>query len=195
MGEFHPEGNLMSMQLVSLKQLYIDELSELYDCESELLKTLPRLIKRASNLGLKKGFTQHLEETKTHLERLDQLFDDMGGRPRTRKCKGMRAILEEGDEILKSDAPSGELLDAAIIGAAQRIEHYEIASYGCVRTYAELMGDNDGAELLQVTLDEEKMTDNTLTELAKQINVKAIEAEGTKVAHLDPARKRRVGRA
>ena len=185
----------MPMQLVSLKQLYIDELSELYDCERELLKALPRLIKRASSLGLRKGFTQHLAETKTHLERLDQLFDDMGGRPRTLKCKGMRAILEEAEEIIKSDVRAGELLDSAIIGAAQQIEHYEIVGYGCVRTYAELMGDSDGAQLLQLTLDEEKMTDNTLTELAKQINVKAIEAEGTKVAHLDPARKRRAGRA
>ena len=185
----------MPMQLVSLKQLYIDELSDLYDCESEILKALPRLIKRASSLGLRKSFTQHLEETKTHLERLDQLFDDMGGRPRTQKCKAMRAILEEGEDILKSDAPGGELLDAAIIGAAQRIEHYEIAGYGCVRTYAGLMGDSDGAELLQLTLDEEKMTDNTLTELAKQINVQAIEAKGMEVAHLDPARKRRAGRA
>jgi len=193
--EFHPEGNAMSTQLVSLKQLYIDELSKLYDCESELLKALPRLIKRASSLGLRKGFTQHLAETKTHLERLDQLFDDMAGRPRTRKCKGMRAILEEGEEVIRSDAPAGELLDAAIIAAAQQIEHYEIAGYGCVRTYAELMGDSDGAELLQVTLNEEKMTDNTLTELAKQINVQAIEAEGTRVARLEPARKRRAGRA
>lgn len=182
----------MSMQLVSLKQLYIDELSDLYDCESQILKALPRLIKRASSL--RKGFTQHLEETKTHLERLDQLFDDMGGRPKTRTCKGMRAILEEGDDILKSDA-RGELLDAAIIGAAQRMEHYEIAGYGCVRTYAYLLGDNDSAELLQVTLDEEKMTDNTLTELAKQINPQAFEASETEATGLAPARRRRAGRA
>lgn len=182
------------MRLTSFKQLFIEELNDLYDCESQILKVLPRLVKRASSLGLRKAFTQHLEESKTHLERLDQLFDDMGGRPKTRKCKGMRATLEEGEEILKPDQ-QGELLDAALIGAAQRIEHYEIARYGCARTYAALLGDSDAAELLQMTLDEEKMTDNTLTELAKQINVQAIEAKGTEGAHLEPARKRRVGTA
>lgn len=184
----------MSMHLASLKQVYIEELSDLYDCESQILKALPSLIKRASSVGLRKGFTQHLEETKTHLERLDQLFDDMGGRPKTRQCKGMRAILEEGEDILKSDG-RGELLDAAIIAAAQRMEHYEIARYGCARTYADLLGDSDGAELLQVTLEEEKMTDNTLTELAKQINLQAFEASATEATNLAPARRRRAGRA
>jgi len=182
------------MHLSSLKQLYIEELSDLYDAESQILKALPRFIKRVSSIGLRKGFTQHLEETKTHLERLDQLFDDMGGRPKTRKCKGMRAILEEGEDILNSDA-RGDLLDAAIIAAAQRMEHYEIAGYGCVRSYAGLLGDSDGAELLQVTLDEEKMTDNTLTELAKQINLQAFEASETEATGLAPARRRRAGRA
>ena len=182
------------MHLASLKQLYIEGLSDLYDAETQILKALPRLVKRASNPGLRKGFTQHLEETKTHLERLDQLFDDMGGRPKTRKCKGMRAILEENETILQSDA-GGELLDAAMIAAAQRVEHYEIASYGSARAYAELLGDNDGAELLQVTLDEEKMTDNTLTELAKQINRQASEGSEMEATGLSPARKRRAGRA
>jgi ferritin-like metal-binding protein YciE len=187
-------GSAMSIHFASLKQLYIEELSDLYDAESQILKALPRFIRRASNVGLRKGFTQHLEETKTHLERLDQLFDDMAGRPKTRKCKGMRAILEEGEDILNSDA-RGELLDAAIIAAAQRVEHYEIAGYGCVRSYADLLGDSDGAELLQLTLDEEKMTDNTLTELAKQINRQAFEASETEATNLAPARRRRAGRA
>lgn len=182
------------MRLASFKQLFIEELNDLYDCESQILQALPRLVKHASSLGLRKAFTQHLEESKTHLERLDQLFDDMGGRPKTRKCKGMRAALEEGEEILKRDR-QGELLDAAMIGAAQRIEHYEIARYGCARTYAALLGDSEAAELLQMTLDEEKMTDNTLTELAKQINVQAIKAKGTESAHLEPTRKRRAGTA
>src|SRR6188474_1492825 len=137
----------MPLNLISFKNLYIAELNTLYDCEAQLLKALPRLIQRVSSLGLRKGFTQHLEETKTHLERLDQLFDDMGGRPKMRRCKAMRAILEEGEEFLKA-IPRGDLLDAAIIGAAQRIEHYEIAGYGCVRTYGRLLGDSDGAELL-----------------------------------------------
>jgi len=145
-------------------------------------------------VGLRKGFTQHLEETKTHLERLDQLFDDMGGRPKTRVCKAMRAILDEGEEILKR-AGRGELLDAALIAAAQQVEHYEIAGYGCVRTYADLLGDNDGAELLLLTLDEEKLTDNTLSELAKQINLQAFEANEAEATHLTPARRRKAGRA
>lgn len=182
------------MHLASLKQLYIEGLSDLYDAETQILKALPRLVKRASNPGLRKGFTQHLEETKTHLERLDQLFDDMGGRPKTRKCRGMRAILDENETILQSDAVA-ELLDAAMIAAAQRVEHYEIASYGSARAYAELLGDKDGAELLQVTLEEEKMTDNTLTELAKQINRQASEGSETEATGLSPARKRRAGRA
>lgn len=165
-----------------------------FDAESQILKVLPRLTKRASSVGLRKGFTQHLEETKTHLERLDQLFDSMGGRPKTRKCKAMRAILEEGEDILKSNA-RGELLDAAIIAAAQHVEHYEIAGYGCVRTYAALLGDSIGAELLQVTLDEEKMTDNTLTELAEQINLQAYEANETEATNLAASRRRRAGRA
>src|SRR5262245_13754297 len=143
-------GSPMSMHLASLKQLYVEVLSELYDCENQILKALPRLSKGASSLGLRKAFTQHVEETRTHLERLDQLFDDMGGHPKTRKCGAVHAILEQGAEILDSDA-RGELLDAAIIGIAQRVEHYEIAAYGCVRTYAGLMGNGDSAELLQVT--------------------------------------------
>ena len=184
----------MSTYPISLKNLYIDDLNGLYDCENQLLKALPLLIQRVSSLGLRKGFTQHLEETKTHLERLDQLFDDMGGRPKMRKCKAMRAILEEGEELFKA-APQGELLDAAIIGAAQRIEHYEIAAYGCVRTYAHLLGDSDGAELLQLTLDEEIMTDKTLTELAKQINLQALDANPSEATNLTPAKRRRAGRA
>jgi ferritin-like metal-binding protein YciE len=183
----------MNAHLISLKNLYIVELNTLYDCEAQLLKALPRFIQRVSNVGLRKGFTQHLEETKTHLERLDQLFDDMGGRPKTRKCKGMRAILEEGEEVLAE--PPGELLDAAMIGAAQHIEHYEIAGYGCARTYASLLGDNDGAELLQLTLDEEIMTDKTLTGLAKQINLQAFDANQSEATNLTPARRRRAGRA
>ena len=182
------------MRPASFKQLFIEELNDLYDCESQILKALPEWVKRASSLGLRKALIQHLEETKTHLERLDQLFDDMGGRPRTRKCKGMRATLKEGEEILRTDW-QGELLDAAMIGAAQRMEHYEIARYGCARTYAALLGNGDTAELLQMTLDEEKMTDNTLTELAKHINVRAIDAKGAEVAHFEPARKKRTGTA
>ena len=183
----------MPLNLISFKNLYIAELNTLYDCEAQLLKALPRFIQRVSSVGLRKALTQHLEETKTHLERLDQLFDDMGGRPKIRKCKGMHAILEEGEEVLAE--PPGDLLDVAIIGAAQRIEHYEIAAYGCVRTYAKLLGDSDGSELLQLTLDEETMTDKTLTELAQQINVQAIEANASQATNLAPARRRRAGRA
>ena len=183
----------MPLNLISVKNLYIVELNTLYDCEAQLLKALPRFIQRVSSVGLRKALTQHLEETKTHLERLDQLFDDMGGRPKIRKCKGMHAILEEGEEVLAE--PPGDLLDVAIIGAAQRIEHYEIAAYGCVRTYARLVGDSDGSELLQLSLDEETMTDKTLTELAQQINVQAIEANASQATNLAPARRRRAGRA
>src|SRR5262245_55337083 len=108
------------MHVASLKQLYIEVLNELYDCENQILKALPRLAERCSSLGLRKALAQHMEETKTHVERLDQLFDDMAGRPRIRKCKAMSAVLEQGAEIL--DSAQGDLLDAAIIGVAQRVE-------------------------------------------------------------------------
>ena len=182
------------MPVASLKQLYIEVLSELYDCENQILKALPRLAERSSSLGLQKAFAQHLEETKTHLERLDQLFDDMGGRPKTRKCKAMSATLEQGAQILGSDM-QGDLLDAAIIGVAQRVEHYEIAAYGCVRSYAALMGNGESADLLKVTLDEEKTTDNTLSKLAEQINLHAFETNQTEATGLAPGRRRKAGRA
>ena len=161
------------MKLDSLQKLYIEELRDLYNAENQLVKALPKMAKHASHQELKQAFEGHLEQTKEHVERLDEIFKRLDERPTGKTCKGMKGLIEEGSEILEKDGDES-VLDAALIGAAQRVEHYEIAGYGCVRTYAELLGDSKGAELLQQTLDEEGATDKKLTELAKTlINVRA----------------------
>ena len=130
------------------------------------------MIKGASSKELKGGFTEHLEQTKGHVQRLDAIFKDLDESPKGKKCKGMEGVIADGAELLEEDAEP-EVLDAGLIGAAQHVEHYEIAGYGCVRTYAELLGENKAAKLLQQTLDEEKETDEKLTGLARKINVEA----------------------
>ncbi len=159
----------------SLRELMIDELKDLYSAENQILKALPKMIKKATSAELKSGFENHLKETEGHVERLDNIFHQLDASPRGKKCKGMEGIIEDGKELMEKDADA-EVMDAGLIGAAQHVEHYEMAGYGCVRTYAELMGLSDVAKLLQKTLDEEKATDNKLTELSRQINVKAEKA-------------------
>jgi len=161
------------MQLETLKDLYIHELKDLHNAEKQLTKALPKMAKAASNEQLAKGFKDHLEQTEEHVNRLEQILESLDQSTRGRKCKGMEGLIEEGSEMIDEDAED-EVRDAGLIAAAQRVEHYEIAGYGCVRTYAELLGDNKGAELLQQTLDEEGATDKKLTELAKTlINIRA----------------------
>jgi ferritin-like metal-binding protein YciE len=139
------------------------------------LKALPKMIKKASSRELKSGFEQHLKETQGHVERLDKIFEELEESPRGKKCKGMEGIIADGKELMEEDAEP-EVMDAGLIGAAQHVEHYEIAGYGCVRTYAELMGEDDIVNLLQQTLDEEKATDEKLNQLAQNINVEAEKA-------------------
>lgn len=163
------------MEMESLKELFVDELKDLYSAENQILKALPKMIKKATSPDLKRGFAKHLKETEGHVERLEKIFQELDESPRGKKCKGMEGIIADGKELMEEDADP-EVMDAGLIGAAQHVEHYEMAGYGCVRTYAELLGLNNIAKLLQKTLDEEKATDEKLTELAGNINVEAAEA-------------------
>jgi ferritin-like metal-binding protein YciE len=133
------------------------------------------MIKAASSSKLKAGFEEHLEQTRNQVQRLETIFKELDESPKGKKCKGMEGLIEEGKELMEEDAEP-EVLDAGLIAAAQHVEHYEIAGYGCVRTYAELLGDKNAGKLLQQTLDEEKTTDEKLTTLAKSINVQATKA-------------------
>ena len=162
------------MEMDSLRKLYVDELKDLYSAEKQILQALPRMAKKAKNEQLKKGFEMHLEETRMQVERLDQIFELLGKSPRGKKCKGMEGLLEEGKEMMQEDMDP-EVMDAALIASAQKVEHYEIAGYGTVRTYAQLLGENQHVKLLQQTLDEEGNTDKKLTQLAEAINVEALQ--------------------
>ena len=162
------------MELETLKDLYTHELKDLYSAENQIIKALPKMAKAATNEQLSAGFEQHLEQTKKHAQRLEQILESHRETTRGPKCKGMEGVIAEGDEMIKEDAED-EVKDAGLIAAAQRVEHYEMAGYGCARTYAELLGDTKGAKLLQQTLEEEKATDEKLSDLAKStINVEAM---------------------
>jgi ferritin-like metal-binding protein YciE len=161
------------MEIDTLQKLYEDELKDLHSAERQIIQALPRMIKAASNEELKAALTEHLDVTKQQLARLDQIFEKLGKRGAGKKCKGMEGVLADGKELLEEDV-APEVLDAGIISAAQHVEHYEMAGYGTVRTYAELLGDKQAAKLLQQTLDEEKEADAKLTQLAEStINVEA----------------------
>ena len=155
-----------------LKELYIDELKDLYNAENQLVKALPKMAKAASSDELRQGFEKHLEQTKGHVQRLEQIFQALGESPKGKTCKGMQGLIEEGSEATEEDY-EGNVMDAALIGAAQRVEHYEIAGYGTVRSMAQTLGEDDHVSLLEQTLEEEKETDEKLTELAEQINTQA----------------------
>ena len=156
------------MKLDSLETLYIEELRDLYNAENQLLKALPKMAKGAASPELKLAIEDHLEQTKEHVERLDEIFEKLDKKPTGKTCKAMKGLIEEGSEILE-DEGEDSVLDAGIIAAAQKVEHYEIASYGTVRAFADMLGEEDAAELLQQTLDEEGETDKRLTELAEEI--------------------------
>jgi ferritin-like metal-binding protein YciE len=163
------------MQENALRELYLDELRDLYSAENQLVKALPKMAKAATAGDLKAGFEEHLNQTREHVSRLDTIFKNLGKSPKGKTCKGMKGLIEEGKEMIEQD-PGEEELDAGLIAAAQRVEHYEIAGYGCVRTYANLLGETEAASLLQRTLEEEKETDAKLSGLAENINVEAMEA-------------------
>jgi ferritin-like metal-binding protein YciE len=170
----------------SLRELYIDELRDLYNAETQLVKALPKMAKAASNDQLRGAFEEHLRQTSEHVSRLEQIFERLGEKPGGKKCLGMEGLVKEGAETMKEDY-SDEVKDSAIIGAAQRVEHYEMAGYGTVRAIAELLGESEDVSLLEETLEEEKQADQKLTELAEDINPKAVEGDDeeadTKASH------------
>jgi ferritin-like metal-binding protein YciE len=168
------------MKETALNELYVAELRDIYNAENQLVKALPKMASAATSDDLRAGFEAHLEQTKGHVSRLEQIFSELGEKPTGKHCKGMEGLVDEGKEMI--DEHEGDVLDAGLISAAQRVEHYEIAAYGCVVTYATLLGATDAADLLSKTLEEEKETDRKLTKLAEQINVEANEQEGKKEA-------------
>ncbi len=153
-------------RLSSLKDLYIDELKDVYFAENLLTKALPKMQAKATNPKLKQAFETHLGQTQNQIKRLDQIFEMLGESEKSKPCKAMQGIVAEGEEMMGEDA-TPEVMDAALISSGQRAEHYEIAGYGCLRTYAEELGLKDQAQLLQETLDEERQTDELLTKLAE----------------------------
>ncbi|HEY6826120.1 MAG TPA: ferritin-like domain-containing protein [Gemmatimonadaceae bacterium] len=158
----------------SLQDIYVEQLKDLYSAENQILKALPKMAEAATHAELRSAFEDHEVQTRTHVERLEKIFTQLGEKPGGHKCKGMEGLLAEGDELLEEHEES-EALDAAMIAAAQRVEHYEIAGYGSVRTFANMLGLSDQADLLQRTLDEEGDTDKKLTGLAETVvNIDAV---------------------
>jgi ferritin-like metal-binding protein YciE len=181
------------MEHQALKELYIDELKDIYNAENQLVKALPKMAKAANSEELRTGFEEHLEQTRGHVQRLEQIFKELGEKPSGKKCKGMEGLVAEGQEMMGEDFED-DVMDAALISAAQRVEHYEIAAYGTVRTYAELLGEDTAVQLLEQTLEEEKETDQKLTDMASEINVRAMGEGSEEVSSEDeqevPARKK-----
>lgn len=157
------------------RDLLVEELKDLYSAENQLVKALPKMAKAATSDELREAFETHLEQTQTHVERLEKIGKQLGETMKGKKCKAMEGLVEEGKEIMEEDAEPA-LLDLALIGAAQKVEHYEIAGYGTARTLAELAGEEDVAEILQETLDEEGETDKLLTQIAMELNLEAASA-------------------
>ena len=159
----------------SLRELYIDELRDLYNAETQLTKALPKMAKASSNTELREAFEEHLRQTSEQVSRLEQIFDMLEEKPTGKKCLGMEGLVKEGAETMREEYENS-VMDASIIGAAQRVEHYEIAAYGTAREYARLLGEDEHVSLLEQTLGEEKQTDQKLTQLAEEINRQAQEA-------------------
>lgn len=163
---------LFTMKLENLEQLFLQELRDLYDAEEQITDALPKMIEAAHFDQLKSALQEHLDVTHKQIDRLDQIFQILGEDASGQTCKGMKGVIKEGDEII-SQGGDNATVDAGIISAAQRVEHYEMAGYGTVRTYAELLGQQEIAGLLQQTLDEEKEADETLTQIARSVNLEA----------------------
>ena len=164
-------------KLKSLKDLMIDELKDIQNAEKQIIAALPKMQKKASNPELKNAFSEHLEQTREHVSRLEQVFEICDQKPAGKTCRAMQGIIEEAKEMMEEEAEPS-VMDAALIASAQRVEHYEIAAYGTVRTYARILGMPDAEKLLQKTLDEEAETDELLSQLAETtVNLEAAEAE------------------
>jgi ferritin-like metal-binding protein YciE len=186
----------LPMKPNSLRELYVEQLRDLYDAEHQIIKALPKMRDAAQAEELKDALNEHLDVTKEQANRLEQIFKNLGEKPKAEKCKGMQGVLEEGNDLV-SGIKDENVRDAAIIASAQRVEHYEMAGYGTARTYAELLDQEDAKELLQQTLNEEEEADQVLTSLAEDINREAMSEESTEEAEEEqkPSRSNRTRRA
>jgi ferritin-like metal-binding protein YciE len=180
--------------LDSLEELLQEELKDIYDAERQLTKALPKLVKKASAGELQDAFEEHLRQTRQHVERLEQAFEQMGMPVRGKKCEGMQHLIAEGDEMI-ADAEDDATRDAVMIAAAQKVEHYEIASYGTIRTWANLLGKHDVAALMEDTLEEEKETDQRLTSIAESFVNEAAAQGDDEQEDARPARNRKTAGA
>jgi len=163
------------MEMDTLQELFVEELKDLYSAEAQLLKAMPKMVKKAKHPELKKAIETHMRETEGHIQRLDQVFQNLGEKSKGKKCLAMEGLVNEAKEHM-SEEMDADVMDAALIGMAQKIEHYEIAGYGTARTYAKLLGNKEVQRMLQQTLDEEGKTDKLLTQLAESsININAVQ--------------------
>jgi ferritin-like metal-binding protein YciE len=186
----HTSTRSAHMSLETLADLYLEELKDLYSAENQILKALPKMIKAATNAELKQAFTDHLEQTKGHVARLEEVCDDLGKSPKGKKCMGMEGVIKDGAELIE-EGPEADVLDAGLASAAQHVEHYEMAGYGSVRAWAEQLGFENHVELLQQTLDEEKEADRLLTQIAESsLNAQAENEEEEETGGLADARPR-----
>lgn len=174
------------MEVNSLKELFIDQLTDLYDAENQLVAALPKMQKAAKSEELSSAFGDHLEQTREHVSRLEQVFEICDEKAVRKTCKAMKGLVEEGSEAIKLKSDNDAVIDAALIAAAQRVEHYEIAAYGTVRTFAETLGYPDAARILQTTLNEEGDADRKLTDLA----ISAVNEEADQTSEPETSRSR-----
>ena len=163
------------MSVNTIEKLFVEELKDLYSAENQITKALPKLAEAASSKELKSALEHHLKETEGHVQRLEQVFEILGASPKGKTCDGMKGILSEGSEALK-ETDEGDVRDAALISGAQRVEHYEMAAYGTVRSYAERLKQKRIVQLLEETLEEEKAADKKLTDISKKVNQQALHA-------------------
>ncbi|MGA7754125.1 MAG: ferritin-like domain-containing protein [Candidatus Sulfotelmatobacter sp.] len=181
------------MRKDSLRQLYVHELKDLYNAETQLVRVLPKMAKSSSNTQLRQAFEEHLRQTSEQVSRLERIFEMLREKPIGKKCLGMEGLVKEGSETMQ-EKYTESVMDAAIIGAAQRVEHYEIAGYGTVRAFAKLLGEDEHVTLIEQTLAEEKQADEKLTQLAEEINLKAGEGEGKNEESASPESKPNSGK-
>ena len=160
------------MKVDTVEKLFVNELKDIYSAEKQITRALPKMVKAATSDELRKAFQTHLEQTKGQIERLDRVFEILGKTSGGKTCEGMKGVIKEGAEMIE-EVEAGEVRDAGLISAAQRVEHYEIAAYGTVRTMAAMMGQNEVADLLQQTLEEEGNTDKLLSKIAQKVNKQA----------------------
>jgi len=160
------------MKMQSLQDLLLDHLKDIYDAEHQIVEALPKMAQAASSSQVKKAFEEHLRQTEGQIQRLERVFEMMGKKAARKTCKGMKGVIQEGQEALEHDA-TPEVKDAGLIAAAQKVEHYEMAAYGTARTYSQLLEYHDAAQLLQETLDEEELTDKKLSQIASKVNLEA----------------------